>query len=120
VGRCAGLDVLEGAVVTSIDPQAVSSSIELLKQAKPLFESGSAYLSIAAGLFGTLVGAFASYLTLTLQARRQERRLEHSVACQMYAEIKGMLRIEEHRGFIKSLRETVGQFDRAEILLASY
>jgi hypothetical protein len=103
-----------------IDPQALPQAIELLKQAKPLFESGDAFALATVAAFGAIGGALATFFPGYWLSKHQERQLKHSVSTQLYAEIQATLRIERHRGYIDSLRAIIEQFDRGEISSASF
>ena len=105
---------------TLIDQQALSQAIELLNQAKPLFESGNPIALAAVGIVGTIFGVLASFFPGYWLANRHERQLKHSVAAQLYAEIQAIQHIEQHRGYINSLREIIAQFDRGDRSSASY
>ena len=105
---------------THIDQQAVSQAIELLNQAKPLFDSGDPITLATVGIAGTILGVLASFFPGYWLAKRHEDQLKISVTSQLYAEIQATLRIEQHRGYINGLREIIAQFDRGEISSASY
>jgi hypothetical protein len=107
-------------MATPVDPQAIGQAIEILKQAKPLFESTHAYILPAIGILGAIGGALAAFFPSFWNARLQERQLKHSVAVQLYAEIQATLRVERHRGYIAGLRNIVALFDRGEISSSSY
>jgi hypothetical protein len=100
--------------------RSVAQTVELLKQAKPLFDSSGTLALAMVGAFGAIGGALAAFFPSYWQARLQERQLKRSVALQLYSEIKAMLQLERHRGYIASLREIVGRFDRGEINSACY
>jgi hypothetical protein len=105
---------------TPVDQQALSQAIELLNQAKPLFESGAPIALAAVGILGTIGGVLASFFPGYWLAKRNEQQLKNSVATQLYAEIQAIQRIEQHRGYISTLREIIAQFDRGEVSSASY
>jgi hypothetical protein len=107
-------------MATSVDLQAITQALELLKQAKPLFESADTVALAAIGALGAIGGALAAFFPSYWHARIQERQLERSVATQLYSEIKATLQIERYRGYIDSVQEIIDQFDRKEIPSASY
>lgn len=94
---------------------ATAQSIELLKMAKPLFEGPDPYLLALIAIFGTVLGALASFLPMYWHAKSQRKQLRLSVAAQIYAEIKAILQAEQHRGYIRDVREVVGAFEREEV-----
>lgn len=107
-------------MATPVDPQALAQAIEILKQAKPLFESGDTIALAAVGALGAIGGALATFFPSFWHTKLQERNLRHSVAVQLYSEIQASLRLEQHRGYIENLRAIVEQFDRGEISSCSY
>ena len=107
-------------MATPVDPQTLSQAIELLKQAKPIFESGDSLALAAVAALGAIGGALATFFPNYWLTKHHERQLKHSVAAQLYAEIQATQRIERHRGYIDSLRTIVEKFDRGEIPSTSY
>lgn len=94
---------------------AATQTIELLKQAKPLFEGPDPYLLTLIAIFGTVLGALASFFPMYWHSKSQRKQLRNSVAAQIYAEVKATLHVEQHRGYIRSIKEIVGAFERGEI-----
>lgn len=107
-------------MATSIDPNTIVQSIELLKQAKPLFESDNQFLLAGVGALGAIGGALAAFFPTFWHTKFQQRQLRHSVAAQLYAEIKATLQVERHRGYIQDIRNIVAKFDQGEITSQSY
>lgn len=107
-------------MATTVDPQALAQALELLKQAKPLFESGDAVTLAAISALSAIGGALAAFFPAYWHSQLQERQLRQSVAVQLYSEIKASLQLERHRGYIASLREIVSRFDSGEIASATY
>lgn len=107
-------------MATNVDPQAVAQTLELLKQAKPLFESGDAVTLAAISALSAIGGALAAFFPTYWHARLQERQLRQSVAVQIYSEVKASLQVERHRRYVESLRDIVSKFDRGEIATAAY
>lgn len=99
---------------------AATQTIELLKQAKPLFEGPDPYLLALIAIFGTVFGALASFLPMHWHSKSTRKQLRKSVAAQIYAEVKATLQVEQHRGYIRSVKEIVGAFERGEIASITY
>lgn len=95
-------------------------TLELLKAAKPLFESGEGYLIAAVGVLGAIGGAVAAYLPSRLMAKHQQAELRKSTAFQLYSEVRATLEVVQHRGYIESLQDLVAAFDRNEISTWTY
>lgn len=95
-------------------------TIELLMAAKPLFEGGDGYIVAAVGALGAIGGALATFVPSWLMAKHQQRELAKSTAFQIYAEIKATLEVEQHRAYIKSLREVLEAFDGKRITSWTY
>jgi len=95
-------------------------TIEILKAATPLFESGSEYLFAVTGALGAIGGALATYFPSLFIARHQQRELRKSTAFQLHAEIRATLELVRHRRYIEGLRHVVAAFDREEITTSSY
>lgn len=102
-------------MATSVDPQALAQAIELLKQAKPLLDSGDGVLLAVIGTLGAIGGALAAFFPAFWNAKLHERQLKESVAVQLYAEIQAILEIERYRGYTKGVREIIEQFDQGKI-----
>lgn len=102
-----------------MDP-AHLQTIELMKAAKPLFESGEGYLIAAVSALGAIGGAIAAYVPNRLMAKHQQAELRKSTAFQLYSEIRATLEVVQHRGYIESLRDLLASFDRKEILTCTY
>lgn len=109
-----------GVMNPPLDPDVASQVIELLKRAKPLFESKDDAWLATVGALGAIGGALAAFFPNYWIARRQERQLRESVAVQIYAEIQATLELERHRKYIANVRELVTQFERNEISGATY
>lgn len=95
-------------------------TIELLKAAKPLFDSVDTQIAAIVGALGAIGGAVAAYVPARLMARRQQEDLKKSTAFQIYAEIKATLEIESHRGYSQSLAQLVAAFDAGQISECAY
>ncbi len=102
------------------DATSVAQTIELLKQAKPLFDGPAPYLLALVAILGTVLGALASFFPMYWQAKSQRAQLRLSVAAQIYAEVKAGLQVEQHRGYISDVREIVDKFERGETKSWSY
>lgn len=53
-------------------------------------------------------------------SKSQRKQLRNSVAAQMYAEVKAILQVEQHRGYIRDVRSVVEAFERGEITSSAY
>lgn len=95
-------------------------TIELLKEAKPLFDSSDAPLATIVGALGAIGGAIAAYVPNRLMASKQRDDLKKSTAFQIYAEVKATLEIERHRGYSNSLAQLVAAFDAGQITEFAY
>jgi hypothetical protein len=95
-------------------------TIELLKAAKPLFDSADAQIAAIVGALGAIGGAMAAYVPNRLMVSKQRDDLKKSTAFQIYAEVKATLEIERHRGYSQSLAELVVAFDRGQITEFAY
>lgn len=97
-----------------------TQTIELLKAAKPLFDSGDTQVAAIVGALGAIGGAMAAYVPSRLIAKKQRNELRKSTAFQIYAEIKATLEIDRHRGYSKSLADVVAAFDSGRITEFAY
>lgn len=107
---------------TSIDPQAFSETIELLKNAKPIFEQaqGTVIWPTVIAAASAIIGTLAAYFPKFWEAQRQRRQLRISVAIQLYSEIKGILAIERHRGYIKNIEDILALFQSGVVTSYSW
>ncbi len=103
-----------------MEPANHLQTIELLKAAKPLFESGDTHFAAIIGVLGTIGGAMAAYFPNRLMARNQREELRKSTSFQIYAEIKAILEIERHRGYTKGLESALQAFDSGNIKSFAY
>lgn len=99
---------------------STTQTIELLKQAKPLFEGPDPYLLAIIAIFGTVLGALAAFFPMYWHAKSQRKQLRLSVAAQIYAEIKAILQVEQHRGYISSVRDIVSALEQGAVEAWSY
>lgn len=97
-----------------------TQTIELLKQARPLFEGPDPYLLALIAIFGTALGALASFFPMYWHSKAQRKQLRISVAAQMYAEVKAILHVEQHRGYILAVRSVVEAFECGKITSWTY
>ena len=103
-----------------MDPTNHLQTIELLKAAKPLFESGDTQIAAIVGALGAIGGAMAAYIPNRLMAGKQRDDLKKSTAFQIYAEIKATLEIEQHRSYSVGLAKIVAAFDANKITEFSF
>lgn len=97
-----------------------TQTIELLKQAKPLFEGPDPYLLALIAILGTALGALVSFFPMYWHSKAQRKQLRISVAAQIYAEVKAILQVEQHRGYIRDVKLVVEAFERGEITSRAY
>lgn len=95
-------------------------TIELLKAAKPLFDSDNTQVAAIVGALGAIGGAIATYVPARLIARKQQDDLKKSTAFQIHAEVTATLEIERHRGYSKSFVQIVAAFDIGQISEFAY
>ena len=67
------------------------------------------------GALSAIGGALAAFFPTLWLTRIKEKELKHSVATQFYAEIKAMLKTEQHRGYIEDIRKILSAFDSNQI-----
>ena len=82
------------------------------------FDSQSMLATI--GALSAIGGALTAFFPSYWLARIKEKELKQSVATQIYAELKAILKTEQHRGYIKDIREILVAFDNNEIEDYSY
>ena len=99
---------------------ATTQTIELLKQAKPLFDGPDPYLLALIAILGTVLGALASFFPMYWSSLSQRKQMRISVAAQIYAEVKAILKVEQHRGYIRDVKSVVEAFERGELTSFSY
>ena len=107
--------VVENGRPFRMDPANHLQTIELLRAAKPLFDSGDAQIAAIVGALGAIGGAMAAYFPNRLMARKQREEQRKSTAFQIYAEIKATLEIERYRGYSDGLARVVELFDAGGI-----
>lgn len=99
---------------------SAAQTIELLKQAKPLFEGPDPYLLSLIAILATVLGTLASFFPMYWHALVQRKQMRLSVAAQIYAEVKAVIQVEQHRGYIRDVRAAVEAFERGDINAWSY
>lgn len=104
----------------SIDQATVAQTIEVLRQAKPLFENNGEYLIALVGALGAIGGALAAFFPMWWHGKVQRQERRRSVAAQIYAEVRATLQVVRHRRYVEDIRDIVDRFDRGELTSATY
>jgi len=104
-----------------MDTPDLLQTIEVLKAAKPLFESDvNAYGIAAISVVAAIGGALAGYLPNLWLARHHQKQQAKSTAYQIYAELKSTLTLTEHRGYEQGLTDIVEALKSHRILECDY
>lgn len=93
-----------------MEPAQVLQTIELLKAAKPIFESTHSSLTPWVGAVGAIGGALTALVPTYFMAQKAKREKTKSTIFQIYAEIKVTLEVAEHRGYEDSVRAIVSSY----------
>jgi len=91
-----------------METQDFLKTVELLKAAKPIFDSSvNSYGVAAISVVAAIGGALAAYLPNYWLARHHRKEKTKSTAYQIHAELKATLALVEHRGYGSGLKEIV-------------
>jgi hypothetical protein len=98
----------------------IAQTIELLKAAKPLFQSTQDSLAPWVGVVGAIGGALAAIAPAAVMAKIARKEKATSTMLQIYAEIKSLLEIERYRKYSENLSKIIEAFKEGHIKECSY
>lgn len=106
--------------MADFDPKTVLETIELIRAVKSLFIEQNPYLPVYSALGGAFVGAVSSFFPNYIISKMKYRNDKRSTTLQLYAEVKAIIELAEHRKYIQQLERLVEAFNSKEIVSCTY